>query len=160
MLKQAIHILAVIMTGLIAGLMWGTGMDQYTHRLLSASAWVTEHQVMDALFSRVMPPFWNASVLVLFIAAFLSGRSARWLFLTAAVLLALSLVVTVAVEVPMNRMIAHWDAATPPADWAAVRDKWLQFHLLRTLAGIAAFALATAALLQTAKSPTSPQAAE
>jgi hypothetical protein len=151
MLKQSLYILAVIMTGLIAGLMWGTGMDQYTHRLLTASAWVTEHQVMDALFRHVMPPFWNASVLVLLIATILSHRSARWLFGFTAALLALSLVLTVTVEVPMNRMIALWDATAPPADWAAIRDRWLWFHLLRCISGIAAFILSTAALLQTAK---------
>jgi len=151
MLKQTIYILAVIMTGLIAGLMWGTGMDQYTHRLLDASAWVTEHQVMDALFRRVMPPFWNASVLVLIVATTQSYRGARWLFGVAAALLALSLVVTVTVEVPMNRMIALWDAAAPPANWAAVRDKWLWFHLVRCVSGIVAFILSTAALLQTVK---------
>ena len=31
---------AVVLVGVMAGLMFGTGMDQYTHRLLSASAWV------------------------------------------------------------------------------------------------------------------------
>ena len=39
--------LAVLMAGLIAGLMLGTGIEQHSLRALSASAWVTEHQVMD-----------------------------------------------------------------------------------------------------------------
>lgn len=147
-LRSTIPFVAVVMAGLIAGLMWGTGMDQYTHRLLLSSAWVTEHQVMDALFRRVMPPVWNGSVLMLIGAAVLSRGSSRWYFSVAAMLLIVSLVVTVRVEVPMNRRIALWDAAAPPADWSEVRDRWLSFHLARTVCGVVAFVCATAALMQ------------
>jgi uncharacterized membrane protein len=144
--RATIPFLAVIMAGLIAGLMWGTGMDQYTHRLLQSSAWITEHQVMDALLSRVMPPFWNASVLILIAAAFFTRGQARSFFALAAILLAVSLVVTVSVEVPMNRKIALWNASVPPADWAEVRDRWLSFHLIRTIFGFIAFVCATLGL--------------
>ena len=82
-LKVIVLFLAVMMSGLIAGLMWGTGMDQYTQRLLHGSEWVMEHQAMDALFSRVMPPFWNASVLVLIAAAIFTQGRARSLFAVA-----------------------------------------------------------------------------
>jgi uncharacterized membrane protein len=146
-LKAIVPFLAVMMAGLIAGLMGGTGMDQYTQRLLHGSEWVMEHQAMDALFSRVMPPFWNASVLVLIAAAIFTRGSARSLFAVAAMLLAVSLVVTVSVEVPMNCAIALWNASSPPANWGEVRDRWLSFHLARTILGVVAFGCATSALM-------------
>jgi uncharacterized membrane protein len=140
--------LAVVMVGLVAGLMLGTGIEQHSLRALSASAWVTEHQVMDSWFRVIMPPYWNATAFVLIIAAFLSRGQARWLFGVAAALLIVSLMVTVRVEVPMNRAIAMWDPNTPPANWAQVRDHWLAFHRLRAASGTLAFVVATFGLIQ------------
>jgi uncharacterized membrane protein len=145
-LSGSVQMLAVFMVGLIAGLMVGTGIEQHSLRALSASAWVTEHQVMDSWFRVIMPPYWNATALVLVIAAFLSRGQARWLFGAAALLLIVSLVVTVRVEVPINRSIAAWDPNAPPTNWAQVRDHWLAFHRLRTASGILAFVLATLGL--------------
>ena len=145
-ISSAERFLAVVLAGIMAGLMFGTGMDQYTHRLLSASAWVTEHQVMDALFHRVLPPLWNLTMVSLAAAAFLSHGRARWLFAVAAAIFLISLIVTVTVEVPMNRAIALWDALNPPNNWSAVRDRWLSFHLVRTIGGFLAFVSALAGL--------------
>jgi len=145
-LSGGVQMLAVLMVGLIAGLMVGTGIEQHSLRALSASAWVTEHQVMDSWFRVIMPPYWNVTALMLVVAAFLSRGQARWLFAVAALLLIVSLVVTVRVEVPMNRSIATWDPNAPPANWAQVRDHWLAFHRLRTASGILAFVVATLGL--------------
>jgi len=150
-LRHGVQILAVVMVGLIAGLMLGTGIEQHSLRALTASAWVTEHQVMDSWFRVIMPPFWNATALVLILAAVLSRGSARWLFGIAAALLILSLVVTVRVEVPMNRAIQQWDPTAPPANWAEIRDRWLAFHRLRAASGMVAFLMATVGLVHDAK---------
>ena len=95
-----------------------------------------------------MPPFWNGTALVLVVAAFLSRGQARRLFGVAAFLLIVSLVVTVRVEVPMNRSIATWNANVPPANWAQVRDHWLAFHRLRAASGTLAFVVATLGLIR------------
>ncbi len=146
--SSTVCFIAVALVGLMAGLMVGTGMDQYTHRLLSASAWVTEHQVMDALFRRVLPSLWNLTLLSLVVAAVLTRGSARWLFGLAATIFLVSLIVTVTVEVPMNRSIAQWDAASVPGNWEVVRDRWLSFHLARTLGGLVAFLSALTGLMK------------
>ncbi len=122
--------LAVVLVGMMAGLMFGTGMDQYTHRLLDARAWVTEHQVMDVLFRRVLPPLWNVTMISLAVAAVLSHGNARWLFALAAGIFLVSLIVTVTVEVPMNRVIALWNPQAAPTNWEHIRDRWLSFHRL------------------------------
>jgi uncharacterized membrane protein len=128
--------------------MIGTGMDQYTHRQLAMTPWVTEHQVMDALFRRVLPAWWNLTALALIVSAVLTRGPSRVLFAVAAVLMLVALAVTVRVEVPMNRAIALWDSAAPPANWAAVRDRWLMFHLVRTCCGTVAFLCAQAGLVK------------
>jgi len=149
--RRIIQILAVVMVGLIAGLMIGTGIEQHSLRALTASAWVTEHQVMDSWFRVIMPPWWNLTALILIVAAFLSHGPSRWLFGIAALLLIVSLVVTVRVEVPMNRAIQYWNAATPPANWASIRDRWLAFHRLRAGSGTLAFILALLGLVRSSE---------
>ncbi|HLI75802.1 MAG TPA: DUF1772 domain-containing protein [Acidobacteriaceae bacterium] len=144
-LVAPVSFVAVVLMGLIAGLLVGTAMEQHTLRSLSGSAWITARHSIDALFSRVMPWVWNLTLVVLFLAAAANGGRARWLFLTSGLILLLAIVVTVAVEVPMNKQIAAWDAGAVPANWAAIRDRWLQFHTLRTVAGGVAFACAVLA---------------
>jgi uncharacterized membrane protein len=147
-LRRFAQIVAVVLVGLIAGLMIGTGMDQYTHRQLAMTPWVIEHQVMDALFRRVLPSWWNLTALMLVLSAVLTRGASRGLFAVAAILMIVALVLTVRVEVPMNRAIALWDSAAPPANWAAVRDRWLSFHLVRTCCGTIAFLCAQAGLVK------------
>ena len=144
--KKFICVTAVLLTGLLAGLMLGTAMDQYAAHLLSASAWITGHQITDAFFRRVLPTFFNLTLLTLIAATFAARGSGRWLFGLATVLLILSLLLTLRVEVPMNRQIALWKPAAPPPDWSEVRDNWLSSHFLRTASAVAAFLFATLGL--------------
>jgi len=128
--------------------MIGTGMDQYTHRQLAMTPWVIEHQVMDALFRRVLPSWWNLTALLLIVSATLTRGTSRGLFAVAAILMLAALVVTVRIEVPMNRAIALWNSAAPPPNWAAIRDRWLTFHLVRTCCGTVAFLCAQTGLVK------------
>ena len=67
------------------------------------------------------------------------------------VLLALTLVVTMTVEVPIVKAIESWTADTLPDDWRERSDRWVSFHLLRVVPGTAALTvLAVAAVLSPA----------
>ncbi|GJG89313.1 hypothetical protein tb265_44940 [Gemmatimonadetes bacterium T265] len=136
---------AVIVVGLMAGIVFGTGLAQYSARVLPASAWVARHQAEDALFGAVMPIVWPLTVAVLAAAA-AAARGARAPFAVAAVLFAAALAVTVTREVPLNRVVQSWAAAAPPPEWTAVRDRWLVGHLARTLLTAGGFALAAVGL--------------
>jgi uncharacterized membrane protein len=137
-----VSFVGVVLVGLIAGLLVGTAMEQHTLRNLSGPAWVAARHSIDALFSRVMPWVWNATLMILLVAAGVNAGRARWLFLAAGLILLVAIVVTVAVEVPMNKEVAAWDAQAVPAHWASVRDRWLQFHTVRTVMGVVAFVCA------------------
>jgi hypothetical protein len=41
----------------------------------------------------------------------------------------------------INHEIDMWDPANPPANWQAVRIKWVHYHSIRTILGVLAFAL-------------------
>jgi uncharacterized membrane protein len=121
-------------------------MDAYSHRGLVEASWTEQHHVMDALFRQFMPVFFNGTAVLLIVATVLAGGPARWLFGVAAILTVLSIVVTVAVEVPINRAVAVWVPGSAPADWMVLRDRWLWTHLVRTVSCTMAFWLAAAGL--------------
>ncbi len=47
---------------------------------------------------------------------------------------------SLAVNLPINADQADWAVQNPPADWAAIRDRWQVAHLVRTIAALSAFA--------------------
>ena len=65
----------------------------------------------------------------------------------ALVLLLLSLVVTLAVNGPINVEQLSWNAQAPPADWASVRDRWQIAHAVRTVAIVIALGYLSAAVI-------------
>jgi uncharacterized membrane protein len=65
------------------------------------------------------------------------------LYLNAAALLLflIALLVTVVVEVPIVQQIVTWTPSTLPANWQQLRDRWIRFHVLRVITGIASLIL-------------------
>jgi hypothetical protein len=62
-------------------------------------------------------------------------------------LMGCALVVTLAVEVPIDNQVKVWTVATLPADWQAVRDRSEFYHALRTFVSIVALVSVTASTL-------------
>jgi hypothetical protein len=53
------------------------------------------------------------------------------------------LVITLAVEVPIDNQIEAWTAATLPGDWRSIQSRWELWHTIRTFTSIAAVAAVT-----------------
>ena len=138
---------AVLLAGIIAGLLFGTAIEQQRLSALDASGWVIARHSIDAVFSKLLPWVWNSTLLLLFASAYLMHGSGRALFVIAGVLLLVGIVVTLIFEVPINKQIARWTPTTVPPNWHSLRDRWVRFHWVRTLAGMAAFACALVPLL-------------
>ena len=62
-----------------------------------------------------------------------------YFFVTSFILMAITLVITVAVEVPIDNQIKTWTTETLPENWTALRSRWSQFHALRTFTSILSF---------------------
>lgn len=93
-------------------------------------------------------PFWYIGSLVLAAIWAIAGWSddGSGLVVIAAVLLILSVVMSVLLLVPINNRNKTWTAETRPADWKEQLNRWLRFHYLRVAVLIAAFALLVIAL--------------
>ena len=144
--QRVVSYLAVLMCGLVAGLLFGTVVEHARLRVLDGPAWVTARQSIDAVFSVMMPWLWNTTLLLLVGAAYLNRGRSRGLFTASALILLAGIVVTLIVEVPINKQIASWTSTSMAPDWALLRERWLHFHAVRTVAGVVAFACALLAL--------------
>jgi hypothetical protein len=140
--RKGVAVFAVILIGMLAGILAGSGMDQLAVTRLPLAEWLAFRGSTAWVFPTTMPWIFNGTLLVLLIAAVLARGAARWLFAVAAVLCVAAILVTVRVEVPMNQMIGSWTPVEAPADWMAVRDHWLRMHLLRSVAGLLGFVAA------------------
>lgn len=147
-LFYGLAVFSVVATGLIAGTMLGSGIQLFTYRSLPEASWTLQHQAMDALFSRVMPPAFITTVIALVAIAVLAFSPTRWFFAIAALLVIATIAVTIAVEVPINKAIATWTAGAAPSNWMVLRDQWLRFHWIRTATGVLAFLCAVVGLAQ------------
>jgi hypothetical protein len=90
-------------------------------------------------------PVWYFASLVLTVATAVSGpgAAAAW---SAAGLLVVSIVMSVALLVPINNRSKTWTPETAPADWRQQIGRWDRFHVVRVAIIVTAFTLLTIAV--------------
>ena len=146
-IRSVVVLLAIFVTGLLAGVMLGVAMEQQTAQKLPEAAWTLRQQNDDALFRKVMP--FNFIALMLLLVAsisLLNGRS-RMAMVAATVAALAVIIVTAGWEVPINNKIVKWTPGNAPADCTSARDKWLHIHWVRTWIGVLAFGFALVSAL-------------
>jgi uncharacterized membrane protein len=142
----------IILFALVMGVFWGTWFA--LSRSIIAFRAQTFLDIGQAAIRnlavpmRVLMPLALTSALILL--ALLPKRSEAFAFAAAGfVLMVCALVVTLAVEVPIDNQIRVWTVATLPRNWEALRDRWEWFHALRTFMSIGALISVTASALST-----------
>ncbi len=99
---------------------------------------------MNRNMAPVMTVLMPATLLSIIPVLFLSCHVAPGTFyLNAAafVLFIIALALTVLVEVPIVEEIVTWTVATLPGNWQQRRDRWMRFHIIRVIAGLASLVL-------------------
>jgi uncharacterized membrane protein len=147
---------AVLFSGLFAGFLTTVLIVEATLRGYGSAVYtqvrLVELQHLDDLATSLLIPAILSSI-VLAVAVFRGHTTTRWLPLAAILLLLATLVISVSISVPINTAQASWSVMAPPADWAAVRDRWQLAHVVRTTTSVLAFVLLTAAAMR----PTKPR---
>jgi len=100
-----------------------------------------------ATLMTVLVPASLVSQGALVLVAAQSGPVPLALSAVALALFAVTVVVTMVTEVPIVKQIVSWTAETMPEDWEDRRDRWLRFHLLRVIPGLASLLLYVAAAI-------------
>ena len=94
------------------------------------------------VLGRVMP-FWYFGSLILtaWLSAATWGRPAGGAAVAAAALLAVSVVMSITLLVPINNRSKTWTADLHPADWREQQRRWDRLHYARVAILVAAFVL-------------------
>ncbi|MER8014887.1 DUF1772 domain-containing protein [Streptomyces griseoluteus] len=94
-------------------------------------------------------PFWYIGSLVLSAVWAIAGwdRPGAGLAVIAAVLLVVSVIMSLLLLVPINNRGKTWTPENRPADWKEQMNRWDRYHYVRVAVIVAAFALLVAALV-------------
>ena len=142
---HAVAIFSVFAVGLIAGQMLAISIANYAARGLPETSWTLRFQSENDLFAKTMPPFLIAPAIGLLALFFLH--------------------IMIPLDVRRSRR-AHTDRSgnndgdecadqqagaildcrSAPSTWMFTRDRWLRFHLARTVVGLISFAIAAIGL--------------
>jgi len=141
---KVVEFFSLMLAALVMGVFWGTWFT-LTRSIHDFSAAEFIH-IGKAIIANVAVPMsiiMPLTLLLQLIAAVLVrnvNRSSFALYNSAFVLMVLTLIFTVAVEVPIDNKIRTWTEASIPSNWESLRLKWDQFHTLRTFTSIASVA--------------------
>ncbi|GFG63022.1 hypothetical protein MKUB_05120 [Mycobacterium kubicae] len=154
LLQNASDFAAVLFTGLFAGFLVTVLVLEASLRRFGAAVYtqvrLIELQHLDDLATALLLPGILAAATVTLIHI-RQGHSRRWLAGAALLLLVATLLISVTISVPINTVQQTWSIPNPPANWAAVRDRWQLAHAARTITAVVAFlALATRSAPRTA----------
>ncbi|BBY44060.1 DUF1772 domain-containing protein [Mycolicibacterium celeriflavum] len=136
-MEHFVALIALVITGPLVGVEIGVAV--FTHPVIGRLPDQAFRQARgDAarVLGKVMPFWYVASLAALIATAVVTGN---WLVITAAVLMALVLLTTVTLMVPINNRIGRWsDAAEADRDLARRWDRlhWLRVGLLIVLYGL------------------------
>ena len=153
---RAAQATTLVLFALVMGVFWGTWFSlSRTMSRLSADTFVAVgHEMIENLGGpmAVLLPLALLSALITLVLLRPGGRTAPfWWLLAGFLLLVAALVITLAVEVPIDNKIEAWTVATLPGDWRSIQSRWELWHTIRTFLSIAAVVAVTITTAVTAR---------
>jgi uncharacterized membrane protein len=147
----------IVLFALVMGVFWGTwfALSRTMNRLSAETFVAVGHEMIHNLGvpMAILLPLALLSALVTLVLLWQGGGRAApfWWLLAGFLLMVAALVITLAVEVPIDNKIEVWTAATLPGDWRSIQSRWETFHTIRSFLSIAAVVAATISLAVTAR---------
>jgi uncharacterized membrane protein len=149
MLANSVRFAALFLTSLLVGSMVGVWLG-FNPAALSPSAFVEMQQNAIRALNVSLPALGFICIALLAVLAWLTknDKTARYLLVAAAICLAVAGLITRFGNQPINAVVMTWSPQSPATNWTELRDTWWQLHILRTVAGVSALALALLATLR------------
>ena len=126
---------------LVTGVFWGTwfALSRTMHTFSAETFIAIGKQIMQnvATGMAIMMPLGILGVLVLLLMAGNRKKAHFYWLLSTLILFVAALVITLAIEVPIDNQIRTWTADSVPADWQVTRDRWQFYHTDRTFLSLA-----------------------
>lgn len=133
MIRRFVHALAVCATGIITGGQYVVSFD-YNPAGMDASLYTAKmqyaiHHIGTPLFAMLI-----VSTILCFFAAILYWKDLRGtslLLAAAGAFLLIGALITRFGNIPLLDIIDTWNAASPPANWLEITERWYMFHSIR-----------------------------
>jgi Domain of unknown function (DUF1772) len=138
-------IVAVVVVGLMVGVELSVAfvINPIVDRL-PGNAGLLARSDGGRMLGRAMP-FWYAGSTLLAAGTALSDQAAAAPAWSAVALLVVSIIMSLALLVPINNRAQDWTPETAPADWRKQIGQWDRLHMVRLALIVAAFVLVTVA---------------
>jgi uncharacterized membrane protein len=148
MIANIIRFVDILLMSLLVGTMFGIWLG-FNPSGLSASTYVEQQQNAIRALNTILPALGAVCIVLTAALAALSKHDtrARLLFAAAVICLVAAGLITRFGNQPINSQVITWSAQAPAANWMELREIWWQWHILRTVSGIGALALALLAAL-------------
>jgi hypothetical protein len=141
--------LGLFCLALVAGIGVEISLNNGVLRALPATTFVQLHQRRERVHARLMPLLVTLALLATLGAAsgWRAPQARVYLTLASGLAVLVVIVVTLVVDVPINRRIQRWLPDAPPDNWMALRERWMRSNDIRTVASVAALALLLAGVV-------------
>ena len=150
-MRTVIELISLLIVGWIAGAELGSWccVQPVVARLPYEQFVAAEKGMLDT-FGRIMPMVMPLSgVLALALIIVSRGESSRvlWMRVGAAICIALTVVTTLTINVPINSQTAAWQLTNDVSEWQQMRERWHVFQGIRGGLFALAFVFLAAALV-------------
>jgi uncharacterized membrane protein len=141
-MTKTLRFIDLLVLALLAGTTFGIWLG-YDPADLSATSYVEQQQAAIRGLNTILPAMGAVCIMLTAVLAVLARRRPleRGLLVAAVLCLLFAAVVTRLGNQPINALVMTWSANAVPARWTALRDTWWRWHLVRTVAVVAGFAL-------------------
>lgn len=148
MAQTSLRFLLLLVMALLVGTMFGIWVG-YNPASLSVTAYVEQQQNAIRSMNTLLPIMGAVCIALACLLAWFSKSDlrSRNLLIGAALLLLVAGMTTRFGNQPINAIVMQWSPKSPPANWMQLRDQWWQWHVVRSLAAIAALSLSIVAVL-------------
>lgn len=138
----------LVLLALLAGTTFGIWAG-YNPASLPAAAYVAQHQIAVRGLNVLLPAMGAVCiVLTVWLAvAARNDRRRRNLLALAALLMIAAALITRFGNQPINALVMTWTPQAPGANWSELREQWWQWHVVRTVAVVGAYAVVVVALV-------------
>jgi uncharacterized membrane protein len=145
------ELISIICSALVAGMFYGpwTALSR-SMRTLTPEVFLAVVDRMNRNMAPVMTVLMPAALLAMvpvLLGAYGTYPRVFALYAAAFVLFIVAIAITVWVEVPIVKEIVTWTIPTLPANWQQLRDRWMRFHVIRVVAGLASLILMAIAVI-------------
>jgi uncharacterized membrane protein len=156
---KAVQFVTLLLFSLVTGVFWGTWFSLgRSMAAITPATFLEVGRLMIANLGGPMSILMPAAVLsaVALCVLLFRRRSTRASLFAGAALasMVIAMIITLAVNVPIDRQIHSWTTATLPSEWNAIRNRWEFYHGLRTLVSLVALAALFASTLSTSEPAT------